>query len=121
MKSPAQDIPARVRNFIIYSMVLSGEVEASGWQMQVDRARLIAALAPVRGAATLIVTDDGLSVRCANSRTDLAGLGIWASPIAADARRLRSVLGRLTRGEVDLAFENGRLLLDERSVAARQV
>jgi hypothetical protein len=126
-------LSARLRSSAIYSLYLAGEVRNPGWMMQVDKARLLAAVDVVAGscrpkgprrrsaeAVTLIVCEQGLSVRGGAAARDVAGIGFWASPVVVSAARLRSLVESLDGPEVDLGYSEGRLTVDWREMKARE-
>jgi hypothetical protein len=136
MGSTTRKLSARWRNCFLYELSLTGQVKAPGWAMQVDKDRLVAAIDGVMrrrslsgterrlgsaAAALFTVCEDGLSVRCGEGRSDIAAMGIWASPICADGFMVLRVLGRLDGDRVDLTFREGRMGLNERSVRAREI
>lgn len=134
MNQATRRLSARLRNYMFYSLWLTGEVKASGWGMQVDRARLLAAIdvacgPPVtkgrRGSSTrpvtLTVCDRGMSVRSRAVACDVPGFGIWASPIVVEGARLRSLVAGMPGPEVRLEYLGGRLMVDWKAMKAREL
>jgi hypothetical protein len=111
---------------MIYSLHLAGEVLATGFSMQVDRDELLAAVGGRRakarlGRVALVVCEEGLSVRSMLKRSEVAGIGFWASPIAVEAWRVRRALVGQPRGAVHLEYWEKRLTLNGRSMPAREI
>jgi hypothetical protein len=121
MIEPNRLLSRRQQSFVLYSMYLTGEVKMTGWTMQVERSLLQRALDGLEGLLVLTVSDLGLSIRSRAGRADVAGIGFWASPVSVTAGRLRQAAARESDPYVQLEFGNGRLTLNARSMAAREI
>lgn len=106
--------------------------------MRIDKRDLVEAIGAARRRATLrrkggglepdvlfvgcdVDGAPGLSIRTADAAMDVPGVGAWPSPISANGPALRRLAPKLAGLEIDVAYEEGRLVLNGTSVPAREV
>ena len=107
--------------------------ECPTWHMTIAKRDLIAALGMARTRATLRKKDgafelyitltagpDGLSVRSSFAGMDIAGEGVWASPIMVPGAALKRIVPKAEGPMLRLGYADGRLSINQTWVSARE-